>query len=283
MYMSKILLFSLISLINVSCGSSLTCDGCPRLEYIEIPLVSRSYPLIGAGQGIQFINDKIYLYGDSEIGIVQELELNLDPTGWTGALTYHGENLISHPTGIAYKDGYPTIMGQAGRFYIIDWGIFRKEGNLDNAIIKIVKDAISYKGARPEYVSIGDKWYIATAAYEIDGLSEIRLFDPDNFETAEHVDDSNVTMYRFPVSAFVQSLHWQASIGQIVLVQNIDYERGWKLTYLDLGKAIENWNGLYDAVTKTECFAYGSELEGYSVLPNERRLFLTPGGLFYDE
>jgi hypothetical protein len=256
--------------------SPLTCDSDPNVSYVLPSLEVYSFPIDGSGQGLQLIGDRIYLYGDGETGIIQELDEELRPTGWTGALTYEGSDLIPHPTGIAFLEGYPTFIGYGGVLYEIDWNLFLEDGDLDRALLHTVSDDEARRGTRPEYVFYADRWYVATCDYDAPEGNEVRLMDPERLQAADATSDDGVVVHRFPVSPFVQDLHWSETLGQLVLVQNIGRWKGWKLTVIDLDRAIALNAGDDEAVTKTVCIERkSSELEGFAALPDGRELLLT--------
>lgn len=263
---------------TASCGP-LSCDSDPNVSYVFPASEVQSFPISGSGQGIQVIGDKIYLYGDGETGLVSEFEM-LDgsphPTGWTGRLTYDGSDFIPHPTGIAFREGNPTFIGYGGVIYQVDWDLFREDGDLDRALLRTIRDDEARQGTRPEYVLYGDRWYVATSDYDAVEGNEVRLMDPERLQSANATSEEGVVVYRFPVSAFVQDLHWSDTVGQLVLVQNIRLWKGWKLTVVDIEQAIALNSGKDEAVIKTVCFrSVTSELEGFASLPDGQDLLLT--------
>ncbi len=268
----RVVIFFLL-IFNVSC-ETLTCEGMVNVEYDSPLLYAYSFSEIGSGQGIQVIDNFIYLYGDSKVGTVQELDMQLQKTGWQGLLLVNDEDVIPHPTGLAYHPSYPTFIGSQGAIYSIDWNLFYTDRNLTRAIQKKINAGT--RTTRPEYVFYLEKWYIASAEYDpSDHQNEILLMDPFTLKEAENVDDAGVIIYRFPISRFVQDIYWDNNEQILILVQNIKLWKGWKLTTINLKVAIQENSGLASAVFKTNCILLQSELEGYTRLSDNREIFLT--------
>lgn len=255
-----------ILLMNTAC-QTLTCEGSPNLSYVNaFDLTPLSFPLNGSGQGLQVIGDKTYLYADTETGSVYEFDENLSSTGWVGRLTVNGEDLIGHPTGIAYKPGYPTFIGAGGMIYQIDWDLFVEDGTLDRALVKTIVDDQARSGTRPEYVLAHGQWLVATSDYDSDLGSELRLMDPDLLSAASQTGESGVIVDRFPVSDFVQDIAWSEALAGLILVQNIETWHGWKFSLVNTDTQ----------EASTVCFpGVTSELEGFATLSNGREVFLT--------
>lgn len=269
-----LLMTTMTSCIPFSCGSD------PRLSYVSSDdLDVFSFPIEGSGQGLQVVGEKTYFYGDGETGLIAEFEENegsLVPTGRTGRLTRDGVDLIPHPTGVAFREGYPTFIGGGGTLYQVDWDLLLEDGNLDRALLRTIADDEARHGSRPEYVFYDGRWYVATADYNALQGNEVRLMDPEKLGSAEATSEAGVVVHRFSISSFVQDLHWSEASGQLVLVQNIRLWKGWKLTAVDIGRAIALNSGEDEAVTKTLCFeGETSELEGFASLPDGRDLLLT--------
>jgi len=268
---------------------SLPCEPAPNLQYLRGQLRFKRFPLIGAGQGLEVIGDKLFVFGDAGRGVIQELDRRLQPTGWAGSLTRQGVDLITHPVGIANRPGFPAFIGSGdGSIFHVDWQAFRRDGNLDGAVLQRIEDSETpdqYKGTRPEYVELNGRWLVATSDYA-DATpakqAEVRLMDPLKLARVNSTDQPGVIIHRFPVSPYVQSLYWLESKKLLVLVQNITNKAiGWKLTFLDLEAAVEQGSGQGNAVITTVCFPYESELEGYGVLNDGRELLITPGELYF--
>lgn len=270
------------------CGG-LSCDDFPNMTYVS-PVVSKyHYPDIGAGQGVQKIGDKLYVFGDSDVGVVQELDPALKSTGWKGLLVNSaGEDIISHPVGIAYREGYPTFIGNSvggrGWLYEIDWEQFKQDGFVEGAILRSIKMLDARSMSRPEYVHYDGEWLVAVAEYEYksEGMSEILLLDPHALRSATRIDDPSAVRYRFWVSAYVQDMYWSDARSELVLIQNVDYTKGWRLTFIDLDRAVASNSGMTDAVSETRCYCFESELEGYHEYSDGREVFLTSEDVGYN-
>ena len=108
---------------------------------------------IGAGQGVEYRDGMVYLYGDRhgdpDTGIIREFRLtdeptlSLTPTGRDIVLTRGDRELISHPTGLTHHPDHGTFIGDTvsgkGVIYHIDWAVALEEGNLDNAVPQRVR------------------------------------------------------------------------------------------------------------------------------------------------
>jgi hypothetical protein len=74
---------------------------------------------LGACQGISYQNGRIFLYGDREVGMIREFKLENDSLVYQHKeykLTQNGQDVINHPTGIAYNnDKGPTFIGNSIR------------------------------------------------------------------------------------------------------------------------------------------------------------------------
>ncbi len=147
---------------------------------------------LGACQGISRQGERYFLYGDWEVGVMREYKLGKDTLinlHKEYRFTIDGQNIIKHPTGIAYQPGLPTIVGNSVRMntegtvwkallYSIDWAGFLKKGTLDGNLISTIEDDACIQGSRPEYVQYKGKWYVATADYG-NKENEVRLYDPE--------------------------------------------------------------------------------------------------------
>src|SRR6201990_1448247 len=66
---------------------------------------------LGACQGISYQNGRIFLYGDREVGMIREFKLIGDSLTYLHKeykLTTNGQDVINHPTGVAYNGTGPT-------------------------------------------------------------------------------------------------------------------------------------------------------------------------------
>lgn len=217
--------------------------------------ISNTFTLdsLGACQGISRQNGKYFLYGDREVGVMREYKLGPDTLideHQEYRFTIDGKNIIKHPTGIAYRKGLPTIVGNSVRqnaegtiwkalLYSINWDGFLKTKTLDGNLIQTIEDDACIQGSRPEYVPYKGKWYVATADYG-DKQNQVRLYDPEALRTAAKTSEKGVLYKTFKCGPWVQNLHWDAENGKLILVQNQIEGRKWKLTWLDLDKSIES-------------------------------------------
>ena len=222
---------------------------------------------IGAGQGVELRDAKVYLYGDAAQGIVREYDVAADSaltyTGRQVLLTVGGRDLVSHPTGFTTAPGQDTLLGNTvaaqGTIRVIDWPRALMNGTLDGAVLATIADDLAVNGTRPEFVRVGDRWLVATADYG--ALSnEVRLYDPERLRTATRTSEPGVLVHRFPSSHYVQTLHWIDSAGLLVLVQNRNYGQGWRLTVLDLARSIATGQ---EVATETIDLSPADKLEGF--------------------
>lgn len=109
---------------------------------------------LGACQGISNQNGKYFLYGDREVGVMREYRLKNDSLIYQHneyLFTIKGENIIKHPTGIAFRKGMPTFVGNSVRqnaegtlwkaiIYSINWQGFLKSRTLDGNLLKMIED-----------------------------------------------------------------------------------------------------------------------------------------------
>ena len=61
---------------------------------------------------------------------------------------------------------------------------------------------------------------------------------------------------------------------KMILVQNINLWEGWRLSSIDVDKAVP-LNNAENAIEQTRCLLFYSELEGYTKLSNGKEVFLT--------
>jgi hypothetical protein len=232
---------------------------------------------LGACQGISYQNGRIFLYGDREVGMIREFKLVGDSLTYMNKqykLTKNGQDVINHPTGFAYNGTGPTFMGNSIRLnnegtkwkaviYCIDWKGLQKTGTLDGNLINTIDDDACIQGTRPEYVKYNNKWYVATADYGNNG-NEVRLYDPAALKKAAKTSEKGVLFKKFTCTAWVQNLHWIASNGVLVLIQNQKEGRMWRFTYVDLKKSIET--GTQQVIKEVNIDGKLDELEGFSFL-----------------
>ncbi|NCD72333.1 hypothetical protein [Mucilaginibacter agri] len=237
---------------------------------------------LGACQGISYQNGRIFLYGDREVGMIREFKMENDSLVYQHKeykLTQNGQDVINHPTGIAYNGKGPTFIGNSIRLnaegtkwkaviYNINWEGLQKNGTLDGNLINTIDDDACIQGTRPEYVKYNNKWYVATADYGDHG-NEVRLYDPEKLAKAKNTSEPGVLYKKFTCTPWVQNLHWIADKGQLVLIQNKIEGRQWRFTYVDLKKSIET--GKQVVVSQIDGIDRGDELEGFSFIGNNTK------------
>ncbi|WCT10666.1 hypothetical protein [Mucilaginibacter jinjuensis] len=237
---------------------------------------------LGACQGISYQNGNIFLYGDREVGMVRKFKMVKDSLVYQGEeykLTQKGEDVINHPTGIAYNGSGPTFMGNSIRLnaegtkwraviYCIDWKGLQRTHTLDGNLINTIEDDACIQGTRPEYVKYEGKWYVATADYGDHG-NEVRLYDPEKLKKASKTSEPGVLYKKFTCTPWVQNLHWIADKGVLVLIQNKIEGRQWRFTYVDLKKSLEA--GKQVVISQVDKIDRGDELEGFSFIGNDNK------------
>jgi hypothetical protein len=236
---------------------------------------------LGACQGISYQNGRIFLYGDREVGMIREFKMVNDSLVYQHKevkLTQNGQDVINHPTGIAYNGSGPTFIGNSIRLnaegtkwraviYCVNWKGLLQSGTLDENLINTIEDDACIQGTRPEYVKYNNKWYVATADYGDHG-NEVRLYDPEKLKKASKTSEDGVVFKKFICTAWVQNLHWIANKGILVLVQNKIEGRQWRLTYIDLKRSIET--GKQVVVNQVDSIDRPDELEGFSFIGDEK-------------
>lgn len=236
---------------------------------------------LGACQGITYQNGRYYLYGDREVGVMREYQLQKDSLIYQNRefkFTVKDENIIKHPTGIAYHKGLPTFVGNSvrqnaeGTFWkavinCINWEGFIKTGTLDGNLIKTIEDDACIQGTRPEYINYKGKWFVATADYG-NKTNQVRLYDPTALAKADKTSEKGILFKKFNCSPWVQNLHFIADKGILVLIQNQVEGRKWRLTFLDLDKSIESGQEAVLSVIDTD---KADELEGFTFTTNKEK------------
>jgi hypothetical protein len=146
---------------------------------------------LGACQGASYQQGRLYLYGDREVGVIREYRPGPDSLTYLGQevkLTEKGQDVINHPTGVAWNGSGPTFIGNSIRLnaegtkwraviYAVDWAGLLRGGTLDGHLLNTIEDDACVQGTRPEYVQYQGKSYVATADYGPQG-NEVRLYDP---------------------------------------------------------------------------------------------------------
>jgi len=240
--------------------------------------ISGSYSVdsLGACQGVSYQNGRIFLYGDREIGMIREYKMNSDSLLYFNKeykLTINNQDLINHPTGIAFNGKSPTFIGNSIRLnpegtlwkaviYCVNWQGLLDTGTLDGNIISTIEDDTCIQGTRPEYLQYNNKWYVATADYGPE-KNEVRLYDPLLLQRAKKTSEKGVLVKKFTCSPWVQNLYWMAEKNMLVLIQNQIEGRRWRFTYLDLKKSVESGT---QQVIKVIDIDRADELEGFAFL-----------------
>lgn len=235
---------------------------------------SRTIDSLGACQGASFMDGKVYLYGDREVGMVREFSQKGDSLQYTGKeirLTVDGKDVINHPTGIARHGKLPVFIGNSIRLnaegtlwramlYQVDWTGLLKTGTLDGNLVRVIEDDACIQGTRPEYVEYNGKWLVATADYG-DKRNEVRLYDPSALQKADKTSAPGVFVKKFTCGPWVQNLHWVREKGVLVLIQNQIEGRRWRFTFVDLKKSLEKGEQI---VLNSVDIDKADELEGFT-------------------
>jgi hypothetical protein len=250
---------------------------------VDMSLIhSTTVDSLGACQGISWQKGRVFLYGDREVGMVREFKLINDSLVYLNKeykLTLNGQDVISHPTGIAYNGSGPTFMGNSVKLdpegkkwrttiYCIDWKGLLKTGTLDGNLINTIDDDACIQGTRPEYVKYHNKWYVATADYGDHG-NEVRLYDPEKLKNCKKSSEPGVLFKKFICTPWVQNLNWIANKGQLVLIQNKIEGRQWRFTYVDLEKSIDS--GKQVVVSQVDHIDRADELEGFAFMGSDEK------------
>jgi hypothetical protein len=237
---------------------------------------------LGACQGIAYQNGRIFLYGDREVGMVREFKMVKDSLVYLHKeykLTRNGQDVINHPTGLAYNGVGPAFMGNSTKLnpegtkwkteiFCIDWKGLLKTGTLDGNIINTIDDNACIQGARPEYVQYQNKWYVATADYG-NNDNEVRLYDPEKLKNCKKSSEPGILYKKFTCTPWVQNLHWMQNKGILVLIQNKIEGRQWRFTYVDLKRSIES--GKQVVISEVDHMDRPDELEGFSFIGDDEK------------
>ncbi|MDR1525570.1 MAG: hypothetical protein LBS79_10020 [Tannerella sp.] len=252
--------------------------------YCQDTLLNTSGSLIsvdslGACQGASKINGRIYLYGDRETGIVREYEYRDSTLIYMHKecrFTIDGKDVINHPTGMAYHKG-EAFIGNSVRdvenpqkwiatIYHVNWNKLLETRTLDQSLIHTIADDLAIQGTRPEYIEYKGERFVATSDYGNNG-NEIRLYRYDLLRKASKTSESGVLYDKFPCTPWVQNLHWIANQNILVLVQNREEGRKWRLTLLDLEKSLNTHKA---SAIRIIDFENQDELEGFCMLSNRK-------------
>jgi hypothetical protein len=241
-------------------------------------LAQRTIADMGAVQGLEVRDNRLYVYADRGTGVIREFTVRTGVVPvWTGREIDLGA-LASHPTGLTTMSGFGSFLGstvnQQGVIFKVDWSALWRTGNFARSITNMVVDDLAVNGSRPEFVRVGGRWLIATADYGDTG-NEIRLYDPDALTTARKTSAPGVLVARFPAPTWVQNLHWLADRNLLVLVQNQVEGAGWRLSIVDLAASLRERAA---HVVQTVDFAPMTELEGFHVINSSLALAVDSSG-----
>ncbi|UEG54166.1 hypothetical protein LLH06_04175 [Mucilaginibacter daejeonensis] len=237
---------------------------------------------LGACQGVSYQNDRVFLYGDREVGVIREFKNQGDSLVYVKKeykLTQNGQDVIGHPTGIAYHGTRPVFIGNSVRLnaegtkwkaviYQVDWRGLQRTGTLDGNLISTVDDDACIQGTRPEYVKYQGKWYVATADYGAHG-NEVRLYDPAKLAKCKKTSEPGVLYKKFTCSPWVQNLHWVADKGVLVLIQNQVEGHKWRFTYVDLQRSVSS--GQMQVIRQIDMDQRADELEGFAFIDGGKK------------
>lgn len=264
------------------------CIGLPFLAIVLLSffgsdltmMINTAYTVdsLGACQGISQQKGRLFLYGDREVGMIREYKLQGDSLFYLGRemrLTVGGQDVINHPTGIAYHEKQPVFIGNSIRLnpegtlwkamiYCVDWEGLQKTGTLDGNLLNTIEDDTCIQGTRPEYVQYQNKWYVATADYG-EKTNEVRLYDPALLKTTKKTSAKNVLYKKFSCGPWVQNLCWIAEKNLLVLIQNQIEGKKWRFSFVDLKRSIESGKAEVVKVIETD---RADELEGYAFTGN---------------
>ncbi|MBD1391602.1 hypothetical protein [Mucilaginibacter glaciei] len=241
---------------------------------------------LGACQGVSRQGNRIFLYGDREVGVIREFKLQDDSLVYTNneyKLTLKNEDVIGHPTGIAYHGRSPVFIGNSIRLnkegtkwraviYLVNWDGLLKTRTLDGNLLNTIEDDACIQGTRPEYVKYNNKWYVATADYGDKG-NEVRLYDPEKLANCKKTSEPGVLYKKFTCSPWVQNLHWVADKSILVLIQNQVEGRKWRFTYVDLTKSVDS--GSMHIMAQADINSRADELEGFTFLNHQKGIAVT--------
>ncbi|MBL4676952.1 MAG: hypothetical protein JKY70_12225 [Mucilaginibacter sp.] len=241
---------------------------------------------LGACQGASNQNGRIFLYGDREVGMIREFKWEKDSLVYINKeykLTQNGQDVIGHPTGIAYNGSDKVFIGNSIRLnkegtqwkaviYQVNWPGLQKTGTLDGNLISTIDDDACIQGTRPEYVKYNNKWYVATADYGDKG-NEVRLYDPEKLAHCSKTSEPGVLFKKITCTPWVQNLHWVANKGVLILIQNQIEGRKWRFTYIDFKKSVEA--GSMQVIKQVDIDSRMDELEGFTFINDHKGIAVT--------
>ncbi|PQA56802.1 hypothetical protein [Siphonobacter curvatus] len=268
-----------LSLVLMIQGAFAACGQSVQIQK------SMTIDSLGAGQGVNYIDGNVYLYGDREVGIIREYILKDNELQYTQKevqLSIDSKDLINHPTGIAYQAGKPVFIGNSIRLnpegtqwkaviYQVNWAGLLQSGTLQGNLIHTIEDDACIQGTRPEYVQYEGRWYVATADYG-NKANEVRLYDPQALAAASKTSEPGILYKKFTCSPWVQNLHFIPDKNILVLIQNQIVGRRWRLTFLDLNQSLAQGK---ERVLKVIDFDKSDELEGFTLTRNGEVILVT--------
>jgi hypothetical protein len=212
------------------------------------------------------------------VGVVRGYTREFEPTGRVIWLRKGGKPLLLHPTGLTWHPHLGAFLGDTVKgkavIYRLDWKKALADGHIDRAVLAVIDDDVAVNGCRPEFVTLGDKRFLATADYG-DARPEVRLYDVEKLLSAKRSSAPGVVVHRFLCGPFNQNLHWDGNTGQLTCVQNVIAGRGWRLDVLDLAKAVGDGRAWGSGVrARMHTLPPDNELEGFRPLPDGRGLFV---------
>ncbi len=235
---------------------------------------------LGACQGASQHDGYIYLYGDAKPGVIRQYMFmtgcppRLVFTGVEIALTFHGQNLINHPTGLTWNPEFGTYLGNTitatkkGTIYHLDWPRLLIDRNLDNAILNTIDDDLAVQGCRPEFVRKGQHWLLATSDYG-QANNAVRYYEPAKLIDAHRTSEPGVLVQSIPCGPWVQQLHWIDELQTLLIIQNTRAGRGWQVT------SVAPWM-LHDYRKAHRLILPGEdELEGFTCLSADQCVLVT--------
>ena len=241
---------------------------------------------LGACQGVSYQSGRVFLYGDREIGMIREYKMQGDTLHYLGKeykLTEKGQDVVGHPTGIAYNGSENIFIGNSVRLnpegtkwkaviYHVNWNGLLETGTLDGNLLKTIDDDACIQGTRPEYVKYNNRWYVATADYGDHG-NEVRLYDPEKLAQCQKTSEPGVLFKKFTCTPWVQNLHWLPKEKMLVLIQNQVKGRKWRFTYVDFEASVNA--GQMKVIKQIDINQRADELEGFTSISKTRGIAVT--------
>jgi hypothetical protein len=188
---------------------------------------------------------------------------------------------MRHPTGLTFHEPEGTFLGNTvdrrGMLFKLDWNAALTARTLDGAIQAITVDDAAVNGSRPEFVPWQGRWVLASSDYGGSG-NEVRLYDPVLVSAGTSTASPGVVLARFPVTGYVQALHYWEARDVLILVQNRHAGTGWRLTLLDFTASAQNGKSVVLDVLEPRL---PGELEGFHfVEPSGSRALMITSASF---